>query len=691
MTDTVIDTYSTGQVDLEANDTLWVLPVGSIVRSGVSVVWTLDVDADVPPGVVIVNEGMIASTGDRAIETSGDQQEPDGALSFNLSNHGTVTSSADDAIKLDNLPFGGSILVDNFGEISTTGTGGSNGQALDFDKLDGAATITIVNHFDGVIKAADADAIRPGEGGVVTNHGLIYGGAEDPTDGNDGIDFQSHETGEVHNDGHIEGTRHGITGDLKDFFVENDGEIVGDRGSGINLDLPDAVTPTDYVATVVNHGLIEGNAEGDQDGDGIDTDGLLNLDNYGAIRAFGTWNAGLSEAVTIGGGTINNYAGGEITSVQRAITVDNSDGGSAYAATQVWNAGLISSDTGDAIHITGDFADTITNAVGGRIPGSIFTDGGADQITLYTGSSVSGLIDGGADDDTITLAGNGTGDLLAVDNVENLVVQGGTWFVRATEAYSSGIVIGDGATLVAAEGAALGGDINVAGRFVIESNGVSFVGQEISGAGQVEITGGGYTVLENTNSYSGGTLLTDGTLEVAAFEAAGTGDIVFAAGSQSLVIGDDALSAFLLGANASFENTIVGFGEGDSIDLAGLQFAAGAKVHYDAGTATMTVTSYGVSVELTVVDPGAAHFTAEGDGAGGTRIIVKDEGVAIHGTQQDDVVAADQTVFGRPLPTGADDVIRGRAGDDHLAGLGGNDRILGDTGDDRIRAAPATT
>jgi hypothetical protein len=152
--------------------------------------------------------------------------------------------------------------------------------------------------------------------------------------------------------------------------------------------------------TVVNNsGTIIGiSVEGLQSGDAVDVDGLITLNNHGSIQALGTRTGGLPEGVTVGGGTINNYADGTIVSSQRAITIDgggNTDGTTnpAFAAATILNEGLIQGDNGEAIVIVGGFADTISNH--GTIIGSIATDAGNDMLNLETGSSISGLIDGG--------------------------------------------------------------------------------------------------------------------------------------------------------------------------------------------------------------------------------------------------------------------------------------------------------
>ncbi len=68
----------------------------------------------------------------------------------------------------------GTISVTNSGTISETGTGGNNGQALDFANITSSSGSTIItNMATGVITAADADAVRPGTNATVNNYGRI--------------------------------------------------------------------------------------------------------------------------------------------------------------------------------------------------------------------------------------------------------------------------------------------------------------------------------------------------------------------------------------------------------------------------------------------------------------------------------------------------------------------------------------
>jgi RTX calcium-binding nonapeptide repeat (4 copies) len=380
----------------------------------------------------IENDGLIESTVARGINLN--TTNLTNISSFELTNNaGGTIQGLTDAVRITAATLSptatGTFTIDNAGTIKSIGTGANNGQAIDFNDLTSPlGHVTITNQATGLLQAADADAIRTGTNATVNNYGQIVALNGTPTStGNDGIDFQGNIGGIVNNfkGGTITGARHGITGN-ESITVNNDGTITGHSGAGINMDTAGTTT------TIVNNsGTIIGiSVEGVQSGDAVDVDGLVALNNHGSIQALGIRTGGLSEGVTVGGGTINNYADGTIVSSQRAITLDgggNLDGTTnpAFAAATILNEGLIQGDNGEAIVIVGAFADTITNA--GTIIGSVATDAGNDTLNLLTGSSISGQIDGGADTDTINLSGSGQGTVSGFANIEVINLTGGDW------------------------------------------------------------------------------------------------------------------------------------------------------------------------------------------------------------------------------------------------------------------------
>ena len=453
---------------------------GKVGASGALITSTTDPSVTINGGSAgtdtLTNSGTIQSTGDRAINIKSPKNDSQTIDITNNAGAKILGSMAavgaqnenNDAVHVKGDFTGGSITFTNDGFVVAGDLDSNNnvilasgastsGQALDFDDVV-SSLVTIDNKVDGVIAAADSDAIRPGADALINNRGLIeaYDLNSDTTQGNNAISFQDHTSGSatINNfaKGEIIGAHHGITGKFG-ITVNNDGLIQGQLGSGINMDTTSASGTT----FVVNHGTIEGNAGGSTDGDGIDVDYLLDLDNYGKVLATGTSTAGLSEAITIGGGTINNFDGGLIKSDERAITVDDSNGGNAFGPTTIYNEGRIVGGNGEAISITDDFADTVTNK--GTINGDVSLGDGDDIFNDYTGSTLKGTLDGGDGNDTLNLllgANTSTGKVENVVNFETLNVEGGLWTLKSFNFFDSVNLDGGVLDVAALHGAGTG-------------------------------------------------------------------------------------------------------------------------------------------------------------------------------------------------------------------------------------------
>jgi len=620
----------TGSFDITGTDTnTWTLNNGNtgVVESGGSLSTTTS-NPSVTFGngtTSLTNSGTIVSTGDRALYGSGLSNGSSVTVTNNagakiLGSYPATGASGEnnDAFKIKTDFSGGSVTVNNSGYLVAGALNGSNqivlasgattsGQALDFDDIS-SSLVTINNYAGGVIGAADSDAIRPGGDTIINNYGKIAGQSAGST-GNDGIDFQSHASGSAtinnYSTGSITGARDGITGNFS-ITVNNSGTITGQLGSGLNMDTTSGTTNVTNNAT----GIITGNASGVNDGDGIDVDYLVNLQNYGKVNAYGTSTGSINEAVTVGGGTIDNYSGGQLYSVQRAITVDDSNLGDAFAVTTILNQGDISGTDNAADNYIGAISITsalnnsltnsgtiegsilFTNAAGdttfgnntvtnsGTITGNITFGGGGDAFNESTGGSVSGTINGGSGTDTVTLSGSGSGTLSGVQNFEVLQVSAGHWTVTDGESYASGTTIASGAILQLGNGGtsgSLSGSITDNGTLVLDrSNGVSVSG--ISGGGSVQISGS--ATLTGTNSYSGGTVIEDGgTLELGSAAAAGSGAITFV-GDPTLIIDGTTMPT----------NTIDGFVPGDLIELTSIANVPGSHVDMNYQTNVLTIT-----------------------------------------------------------------------------------------------------
>ncbi|MBV1689383.1 M10 family metallopeptidase C-terminal domain-containing protein [Novosphingobium sp. G106] len=415
----------------------------------------------VPAGQALIVEQGGAIQGDVILNNPG--------VLPSVVNSGTMKSAAQ-AIQIGNsnaLDFtGGITIVNNAGALIEGGTRGMRATA-DFHgstvTIDNAGTIrgvsdnalrlddalngkfVVNNAAGGLIEtiAAGSDVLRVGNNTTINNAGTIRNGPDLPnaSRAGDGVDFKASTGGVLHNlaGGYIEASRHAVTGE-RGLTVINDlgGLMVGRNGSAVNMDNDSSVANTVFVT---NHGVMRGESAhyADSDGDAIDTDGLAVIDNYGTIEGLGhngyhDGEPNVSEGIAIGGGVINNYAGGTIYGYGRAIEIDNSSNGPAFAATTVYNEGLIKGDGqaptevtqaeidlfvarikgGEAINFLGDFDDTVTNAATGQIIGGTKMGGGVDSfinngtVTATGGSAV----DTGDGNDSVTNDGTITGSVL---------------------------------------------------------------------------------------------------------------------------------------------------------------------------------------------------------------------------------------------------------------------------------------
>jgi subtilase-type serine protease len=265
-----------------------ITPTGAIlINSGGTVPLTMSGTS------TLLNNGTVQTLGGgRAIDSN------TAGSSLTVTNNGLVSSVSADAFAV--RQGNSSVSLTNSGTIQVT----NGGQAIDWANIT-TGTNTLTN--TGTITAFSEDAVRPGQNGSVTNTGVIRAtpilDVADPGNatGSDGIDLRTQKIVTVTNSGTIEG-RHGIATDGDNnrdssLTVNNNagGVIQARNGSGLNVDvnttlpgaLPLTVTAnvTNALGATITGGLMMNTTIGD--GDGIDVDGILTLNNSGQVIGVG--------------------------------------------------------------------------------------------------------------------------------------------------------------------------------------------------------------------------------------------------------------------------------------------------------------------------------------------------------------------------------------------------------------------
>lgn len=445
--------------------------------------------------------------------------------------------------------------------------------------IDGGATIT--NNVGGIIRSTGAGGFDSG-GRANNSEAISIGG------------------GQITNQGTIEGFNFGIV-------VNNDSNANNSRSGST------ATTILNYAGGTISGGTGFAIRLENKTGTAIDNDAIT---NYGSITGTGT----------VPTGTVLRQD--NVADPGAVGTLD----GVTYTAADAGNARFIRGD-GAAIQM-GEGNDTLANygTITGNSGRAINLEGGADQLTLRTGSSITGRIDGGAGTDTLILAlddrvaGNAqtgansgitTGSLTNVINFENLTVTSGTWTITDAQAYSGGVALN-------------GGRLNL--------------------------------------------------------NVAVTGAITFGAGAQTLGIANAALGtdvAMTLG------NAITGFGaDGDVLDFTGI--AAGTVIaSYNATTGLLKLIDFGDTAQATInvgTGLGAFAFSLANNGSGGTAVSLVantggNTGFGGSGGNDDYTGTPGNDLFN--FSQGGNDKVSGGAGNDGFffgAALTATDRVDGGAG-----------
>ncbi|MCG3101632.1 autotransporter-associated beta strand repeat-containing protein, partial [Enterobacter sp. DRP3] len=226
-------------------------------------------------------------------------------------------------------------------------------------------------------------------------------------------------------------------------------------------------------------------------------DGTTGHDNSIIDGGSGIWNTGVgaNSNWTDGSGAANGVYSTNFAVFQGTpgtVTVDNSQGQVAVTGMQFLTNGY---------RISGD-----TISLNETTPGSGYT---IVRVGDGTAAGSSNIV-------TIDSVLGGSAGLSKTD-LGTLILTGVSTYTGGTSISGGTLQLGDGTT-----GGSIVGDVSNSANLAFNYSDTEIFGGVISGTGTLSQIGTGVTALTNTNTYSGNTNITNGTLQVGAGGASGT-------------------------------------------------------------------------------------------------------------------------------------------------------------------------
>ncbi|EBA6198201.1 autotransporter outer membrane beta-barrel domain-containing protein, partial [Salmonella enterica] len=409
------------------------------------------------------------------------------------------------------------------------------------------AVNTVLENVDATLDPASATGwdgtslIKQGAGTLILNAENTYTGGTTISGGTlVATNVDALGSGDVTDDATLELN----TGGTFDNAISGSGQVVKSGDDVLTLSGANSYSG----GTLISDGtLVASNVEALGTGDVTD-DAVLELNTGGdfdnAISGSGQVVKSGDDVLTLSGA--NSYSGGTLIS----------DGTLVASNVEALGTGDVTDDATLELNTGGDFINNIGGT--GRVEKS-----GDDKLTLSGSNTYTGgtLISSG------TLVANdvnalGTGDV--TDNATLMLNTGGDFTnniggtgrveksgddaltLSGSNTYTGGTLI-SGGTLVANDVNALGSG-DVTDNATLELNTGGTFDNAISGSGQVVKSGDKTLTLSGSNTYTGGTLISDGTLVASNVEALGTGDVT-----------DNA--TLELNTSGTFDNVISGSGQ----------------------------------------------------------------------------------------------------------------------------------
>jgi hypothetical protein len=647
-----LDTPVTGDIQLD-DGTLTIAAVtssggiqgGGTYTGGITGVTVTD---------AVVNNGAIATTESVAVHLTGGMVTNNGGATISGADYGAVFDEAGTLVNGGGISGGSDgVYFSSAGTVSNSAAGAVIEGAENGVVVLGAAVITNA----GTIESTTSDALFA-LSGTITNGSAADTTALIQTAGFNAVEMDG--AGTIANDGRI------VSSDIAGVYLGS-GEVDNglDASSAVIQGAEFGVIVTSGTGTVMNDGSILLSGTPSQSGSQI---GVL-LQEGGTVVNGATTAAATTTAVIAGidfgvailgaSGSVSNT--GTITG---ALGVDLEDGGTVVNGPAA-GVGTITGTSFGVRVIGSGVTGTVTNAgtITGQVGVDFFDANGAATGTLTD----SGIIDS-------TAGATGTAVLFG-DGAERLVLQSGysiTGIVQGGSGAGDVTTLELGAGMDGAFTGVTGGNGAITGQFsfqdvtalAIDSGANwSFGGAESIASLQVggsATVGGSLDVTTLVDGTGGIQVSANGTLELGS--ATGDGNTITLATGSTLKLDQAATFGTGQGTAAYAGDTIAGFGLGEFIDLADVNFSTATLQSYDAATGVAQIGDGTHTADLTFAAgtsglPGALSLHADGNGGtlvesvacycAGTRIATPTGEVAVEALRIGDAVL---TVDGRAEP-----------------------------------------
>ncbi|EKE2774186.1 autotransporter-associated beta strand repeat-containing protein, partial [Salmonella enterica subsp. enterica serovar Truro] len=480
-------------------------------------------------------------------------------------------------------------VTDAHGTFNLTNADGSFAVNTVLENVDATLDPDSVTGWDGT------SLIKQGAGTLILNAENTYTGGTTISGGTlVATNVDALGSGDVTDDATLELN----TGGTFDNAISGSGQVVKSGDDVLTLSGANSYSGGSLISGGT---LVATNVEALGSGD-VTNNAVLELNTGGtfdnAISGSGQVVKSGDETLTLSGS--NTYTGGTLIS-----------GGTLVASNvEALGSGDVTNDAVLELNTGGDFDNAISGS--GQVVKS-----GDETLTLsgansYTGgttisggtlvaSNVEALGTGDVTDNAVLELNTG-GDFDNAISGSGQVVKSGdeTLTLSGTNTYTGGTTI-SGGTLVATNVEALGtGDVT--DNAVLELNTGGTFDNAISGSGQVVKSGDDVLTLSGANSYSGGTLISDGTLVASNVEALGTGDVT-----------DNA--TLELNTGGTFDNVISGSGQvvksgDDTLTLSGSNTYTGGTLISDGTLVATSVDALGTG---DVTDNAVLELNTGGD------------------------------------------------------------------------------